>query len=177
MVQLETMTRIAYPLLLSLILLFAAGADWPQWGGSAARNNTPDGRHIPGEWDVGKFDEKSGNWLADSAKNIRWVARLGSISYGTPVVADGRVFFAANNGAGWLPQYPAKVDLGCLLCFRQSDGRFEWQLSCKKLGKMLDYPDQGICCSPLIEGKRLWVVTNRCEVVCLKTEDLEGQTE
>ena len=164
------MSRIAYPLLSSLILLFAAAADWPQWGGSPARNNTPDGKNIPVEWDVGKFDEKSGRWLGDSAKNIRWVARLGSTSYGTPVVADGRVFCASNNGGGWLKQYPAKVDLGCLLCFRQSDGRFEWQLSCQKLARVIDYPDQGICCSPLVEGKRLWVVTNRCEVVCLKTE-------
>ena len=164
------MPRITYPLLSSLVLLFAAAADWPQWGGSPTRNNTPVGRNIPAEWDIGKFDKKSGNWLADSAKNIRWVARLGTTTYGTPTVADGRVFSATNNGGGWLKQYPPKLDLGCLLCFRQGDGRFEWQLSCKKLGRVIDYPDQGICCSPLVEGKRLWVVTNRCEIVCLKTE-------
>lgn len=164
------MKLVAYPLLSFLLLLSSAAADWPQWGGSAARNNTPDGRNIPVEWDVGKFEQKSGRWLPDSAKNIRWVARLGSTSYGTPTVADGRVFCATNNGGGWLKEYPANVDLGCLLCFRQSDGQFEWQLSCKKLARMLDYPEQGICCSPLVEGKRLWIVTNRCEVVCLKTE-------
>ena len=164
------MARIAYLLLLSMVVTFAAAADWPQWGGSPARNNTPEGKNIPVEWNVGKFDPKSGGWAADSAKNIRWVARLGSTSYGTPVVADGRVFCATNNGAGWLKQYPSEVDLGCLLCFRQSDGRFQWQLSCKKLARMIDYPEQGICCSPLVEGNRLWIVTNRCEVVCVKTE-------
>jgi len=152
-----------------MVVMFAA-ADWPQWGGSPTRNNTPDGKNIPVEWNAGKFDQKSGRWSADSAKNIRWVAKLGSTSYGTPVVADGRVFCATNNGVGWLKQYPAQVDLGCLLCFRRTDGRFQWQLSCKKLARLLDYPEQGICCSPLVEGKRLWVVTNRCEVVCLKTE-------
>ena len=26
--------------------------DWPQWGGSAHRNNTPYGKNIPVEWDV-----------------------------------------------------------------------------------------------------------------------------
>ena len=52
-------------------------------------------------------------------------------------------FCATNNGAGWLKQYPAKVDLGCLLCFRQSDGRFEWQLSCEKLARVIDYPEPG----------------------------------
>ncbi len=126
------MTRIGSLALMSMVVMFAAAADWPQWGGSPARNNTPAGKNIPVEWDIGKFDQQSGRWEADSAKNVRWVARLGSTSYGTPVVADGRVFCATNNGAGWLKQYPAKVDLGCLLCFRQSDGRFEWQLSCKK---------------------------------------------
>ena len=167
------MVRIAYPLLSSIVLVFAAAADWPQWGGSPSRNNAPDGKNIPVEWDVGRFDPRSGRWSADSAKNIRWVARLGSTSYGTPVVADGRIFCATNNGAGQLKRYPANVDLGCLLCFRQSDGRFEWQLSCEKLARVIDYPGQGICCSPLVEGKRLWVVTNRCEVVCLKTEASE----
>lgn len=149
-----------------------AAADWPQWGGSPARNNTPEGKNLPVEWNVGQFDPASGRWLRDTAKNIRWVARLGSTSYGTPVVADGKVFCATNNGAGWLKRYPPQVDLGCLLCFRQSDGQFLWQLSREKLaaGRLLDYPEQGICCAPLVEGKRLWIVTNRCEVVCLDTE-------
>jgi outer membrane protein assembly factor BamB len=158
----------------------AAAADWPQWGGSPARNNTPEGRNIPVEWDVGPFEPKSGRWLNESAKNVRWVARLGSTTYGTPVVADGKVFCATNNGAGWLKRYPSKIDLGCLLCFGQSDGRFLWQLSCEKLaaGRLLDYPDQGICCAPLVEGRRLWIVTNRCEVVCLDTEGFhDGKNE
>ncbi len=159
-------------LTLSIVVLLFAAADWPQWGGSPARSSTPEGKNIPSEWNVGQFEPKSGRWLSDSAKNIRWVARLGSTTYGTPVIADGKVFCATNNGAGWLRRYPPQIDLGCLLCFRQSDGRFNWQLSREKLaaGRALDYPDQGICCAPLVEGKRLWVVTNRCEVVCLDTE-------
>ena len=79
-----------------------SGADWPQWGGSPARNNTPDGKDIPVEWNVGKFDRKTGGWLGESARNIRWVARLGSQSYGSPVISGGRVFCATNTGAGHL---------------------------------------------------------------------------
>ncbi len=156
---------------LFLVLLFA-GADWPQWGGTPARSGSATGKNIPAQWNVGQFEPKTGRWLSNSAQNIRWVARLGSTTYGSPVIADGKVFCATNNGAGWLQRYPPQVDLGCLLCFRQSDGRFNWQLSCEKLagGRALDYPDQGICCAPLVEGKRLWVVTNRCEVVCLDSE-------
>ena len=169
------LSTIHYPLCTLAVLIvvaISAAADWPQWGGSPARNNTPEGKNLPVQWNVGKFEPGTGKWLGESAKNVRWAARLGSTTYGTPVVAGGKVFCATNNGAGWLKRYPADVDLGCLLCFRQSDGRFNWQLSREKLaaGRALDYPQQGICSAPLIEGKRLWVVTNRCEVVCLNTE-------
>lgn len=168
------MTQILHVVVSSAILACFVAADWPQWGGSTSRNNTPEGRNIPVQWDVGKFEPGTGAWLPASAKNIRWVARLGSTSYGSPIVAGGKVFCAANNGAGWLKRYPADVDLGCLLCFADRDGRFGWQLSREKLaaGRAQDYPEQGICSAPLVEGKRLWIVTNRCEVVCLDTEGL-----
>jgi outer membrane protein assembly factor BamB len=148
------------------------GADWPQFGGSPARNNAPEGKIIPSEWNVGQFDPQSGRWNKESARNVLWVARLGTQTYGTPVVAGGKVFCATNNGAGWLKRYPASVDLGCLLCFRQGDGCFLWQFSCEKhpSGSAVDWPEQGICCAPLAEGNRLWTVTNRGEVVCLDTE-------
>jgi outer membrane protein assembly factor BamB len=151
-----------------------AAADWPQWGGSPARNNAPrtEIKNLPAQWNTGQFEPQTERWLKESAKNVRWVARLGTQTYGTPVVAGGLVFCATNNGAGWLKQYPATVDLGCLLCFRQNDGRFRWQLACKKLaaGRTLDWPEQGICCAPLVEGHRLWLVTNRCEVLCVNAD-------
>ena len=160
--------------------LLARAADWPQWGGSPGRNNVADAKGIPVEWNVGRFHRKTGRWLDDSAQNILWVARLGSESYGTPVVAGEKVFCATNNGAGYLRRYPADVDLGCLLCFRRSDGRFGWQLSREKLaaGRSVDWPLQGICCTPLVEGERLWVVTNRGEVACLDTDGFyDGQND
>ncbi|MBN2476755.1 MAG: PQQ-binding-like beta-propeller repeat protein [Pirellulales bacterium] len=162
-------------LLLTVLLgctCLGRAADWPQWGGSPARNNTPDGKDIPVEWNVGDFDYRTGKWLPEGAKNILWVAQLGSQSYGSPVIAGGRVYCATNNGAGYLPRYPSDVDLGCLLCFRQRDGRFGWQLSREKLeaGRAVDWPDQGICCSPVVEDERLWVVTNRGEVACLDAD-------
>lgn len=145
---------------------------WPQWGGTPARNNVAPARHLPTQWNVGEFDSQTGEWQKDQVQNVRWAARLGSESYGSPVLAGGRVFCATNNGAGYLPRYPAEIDLGCLLCFRQSDGQFLWQHSSEKLpaGRDLDWPLQGICSNPLVEGDRLWAVTNRGEVVCLDTE-------
>ena len=135
--------------------------DWPQWGGWSGRNNTPLGKNIPTSWDV------------ETGRNIKWVAHLGSTAYGTPVVAGGRVFVGTNNGAAHVKRFPEDVDLGCLVCFRESDGAFLWQHSNRKLaiGRVNDWPMQGVCSTPYVSGKRLWYVNNRCEVVCL---DVEG---
>jgi outer membrane protein assembly factor BamB len=133
--------------------------DWPQWGGSARRNNTPQGKNIPTEWDT-----KAG-------ENIKWSMPLGSETYGNPVVANGKLFVGTNNGNGYLKRYPSKVDLGVLLCFDAETGKFLWQHSSEKLptGRVHDWPNQGICSAPLVDGERLWYVTSRGEVVCLDT--------
>lgn len=146
-------------------------SDWGQWGGSSVRNNTPQGKNIPSEWTVGSFD-KNGKWVKDDAKNIKWVAHLGSQSYGNPVVANGQVYVGTNNGAGYLKRYPATIDLGVLLAFAEADGKFLWQHSNEKLptGRVHDWPLQGVCATPLVEGERLWYVTNRGEIVCLDTK-------
>ncbi|MEQ1827411.1 MAG: PQQ-binding-like beta-propeller repeat protein [Pirellula sp.] len=134
--------------------------DWPQWGGSPERNNVPMTGPLPT-----KFDVKTG-------ENIRWSMPLGSETYGNPVIANGKVYVGTNNGNGYLKRYPAEVDLGVLLCFDEKDGKFLWQHSSEKLptGRVHDWPHQGICCAPLIDGDRCWYVTSRGEVVCMDTE-------
>lgn len=143
-----------------LAKLKVGAKDWPQWGGWTGKNNTPDGKNIPIEWDI------------DEGTNIRWSASLGSQTYGNPVIANGKVYVGTNNGAGHLKRYPSNVDLGCLLCFDEKTGKFLWQHSSPKLstGRVHDWPLQGICCSPIIDGDRLWFVTSRGEVRCLDTE-------
>ncbi len=134
--------------------------DWPMWGGSNDRNNTPEGKGILTKWDV------------ESGENIKWKANLGSQTYGNPVVANGKVYVGTNNGAGYIKRYPSSVDLGCLLCFDEKTGEFLWQHSSPKLptGRVHDWPLQGICCSPAIDGNRVWYVTSRGEVVCCDAE-------
>jgi len=150
----------------------SSGGDWPQWGGTRERNNTPGVKNLPLEWNIGKFDRRSGDWDNTKAKNIRWFSNLGSQTYGNPVIAEGQVYVGTNNGAGHLKRFPSKVDLGCLLAFDEKTGDFKWQHSSEKLitGRVHDWPLQGICCSPLVEGNRLWFVTSRGEVRCLDTE-------
>lgn len=134
--------------------------DWPQWGGWPHKNNTPHAENIPVEWDI------------ESGENVLWSAPLGSQTYGNVVVANGKVYVGTNNHHAYLARYPRSVDLGVLLCFEEKTGKFLWQHSSPKLpaGRVNDWPDQGICCSPFVDGKRLWFVTSRGEVVCLDTE-------
>ncbi len=146
--------------------------DWPQWGGTSTRNNVPVGTDIPESWDVGSFDRKTGAWNKEKAENVLWVAPVGSQTYGNPVVADGRVYIGTNNSHGYLARYPSEVDLGCLIAFDKQDGSLLWQHSSEKLltGRVHDWPLQGICCAPLVEGNRLWFVSSRGMVVCCDTE-------
>jgi len=136
-----------------------AGGDWPMWGGTPDRNMVSSMKGIPTTWDV------------KTRKNVRWTAELGSQSYGNPVVAGGMVFVGTNNES---PKDPAvKGDKGVLMAFRESDGEFQWQDVNDKLpsGRANDWPFQGVCSSPLVEGDRLYYVTNRCEIRCL---DIHG---
>jgi outer membrane protein assembly factor BamB len=146
--------------------------EWNQWGGTPERNNVPVGKDIVTDWNVGKFDYKTGEWDPAKAKNIKWVARLGSQTYGNPVVADEKVYVGSNNSGGWIERYPADVDLGVLLAFDIKDGKFLWQHSSEKLptGRVHDWPLQGICSAAYVEGDRLYYVTSRGEVACLDTE-------
>lgn len=142
--------------------------DSPQLGRSFYRNNVSDARNIPTEWDV------------TTGRNIKWSARLGSQTYSSPVVANGKVFIGSNNANGYVKRYPPQVDLGVLLCFDAETGKFLWQLSSDKLptGRVQDWEMLGLCSSPYVDGRRLWCVTNRDEICCLDTEGfLDGEND
>jgi outer membrane protein assembly factor BamB len=142
--------------------------DWPQWAGTPFRNNVCEGTNVPTAWDV------------ETGDGIKWSMPLGSETYGNPVIANGKVYVGTNNGNGYAARYPNKVDLGCLVCFNEADGKFLWQHSNEKLptGRVHDWPNQGICAAPLVDGDRLWYVTSRGEVVCLDTEGfLDGEND
>jgi outer membrane protein assembly factor BamB len=145
------------------------------FGGSLSRNlvNTFD-KNIPTEWSI----------EGDNAKRIKWSADLGSKAYGGPVIAGGKVFVGTNNKR---PRNPRDVDMrkqpldkGILMCFNEADGQFLWQAVHDKLpaGRVNDWPEEGICSSPFVEGNRLYYVSNRCELVCADTNGfLDGKND
>ncbi len=149
-------------------------SDWTQWGGNHARMNTPVGRNTPTQWSITELDRnnlKRGQHPVGS-KNIKWAVPLGTETYSNPIVAGGKVFVGTNNGAGYLDRYPPNIDLGVLLCFEEETGNFLWQHANQKLitGRVHDWPNQGVCSTPVVIGNRLWYVSNRGEIVCLDTE-------
>lgn len=142
-----------------VLALSAAAADWPMWGGTPERNMVSKEKGIPRTWDV------------ESKTNIKWVAEVGSQSYGNPVVSGGKVFLGTNNER----LYNEKLgdDRGVVMCFRESDGEFLWQMTHKKResGRVNDWPEQGVCSSPAVAGDRVYYVSNRAELIAL---DVEG---
>lgn len=148
----------------------AAGGnrEWTMWGGSPARNHVNPTTGL-------QLDIKAGKTPADGQR-LAWIADLGSHTYGNPIVAGGRIFVSTNNGRQYRPQH--KGDRGVLLCLDEATGAFQWQLTREKLasGKANDWPEQGICSTPCVEGDRLYVVTNRCEIMCLDVDGFRDGT-
>ncbi len=141
------------------------GSDsWPLYGGSLDRNMVSSGAAgLPSKWDI------------NTNENIKWVADLGSKSYGGPVILDGRVIVGTNNQKPRDPKWVKggkPVDLGVLMCFDQKNGNFLWQAVHEKLkaGLVHDWPREGICSTPVLEGDKIYYVSNRCEVVCAEVK-------
>tara|TARA_B100001123_G_scaffold23551_1_gene25670 strand:- start:797 stop:2221 length:1425 start_codon:yes stop_codon:yes gene_type:complete len=148
--------------ILSFFLILVATAAFSEeaamWGFTTERNMVSTEKNVPGKWDP------------ETGENIKWKVALGSQTYAGPVIHGGKIFMGTNNQA---PRNPKLVgDRGVIMAFNESDGEFLWQSTHTKLpaGRVNDWPQQGICSTPFIEGDRLYYISNRCEVVCLDTE-------
>jgi outer membrane protein assembly factor BamB len=142
-----------------------AAASCSMFGCTPARNavNAFD-KNMPTDWSIEPGKQK----------NIKWVAKLGDLAYGGPVVAGGKVFAGTNNK---VPRNPKVTgSRGVLMCFRESDGQFLWQATHDELPPAIakDGRGQGIASAPAVEGNRLYYVSNQCELVCADAEGLPG---
>lgn len=144
----------------------APPTEWPMYGGTPSRNmvNLTD-RDV-----LKTFDATKG-------LPILWKAELGSRSYAQPVVAGGRVFVGTNNERPRNKRDQVKnadgefepADKGILMCFDARTGKFLWQAVHDKLetGMVNDWPKEGVCSIPAVDGDRVYYMSNRCSVVCL----------
>ena len=139
--------------------------DWPMWGGSPDRNMVSDETGIPAKWDIKK------------KTNIKWVTKLGSQTYGNPVIVKGKIFVGTNNNGHLRPGI--KGDKGVTVCLDEKTGKFIWQATHDKLptGRVNDWPEQGICSAAYVDGDRAYYVSNRCEVICADVGGMAVSTE
>ncbi|MGC4044552.1 MAG: PQQ-binding-like beta-propeller repeat protein [Armatimonas sp.] len=154
--------------------LVASAADWPFWGGSTSRNMVSTETGLTTTWDAGRYKQNSDDIDMATTKNVKWIAKLGSQSYGNPTVSGGRVFIGTNNESPRDERF--KGDRSVLMCFDEKTGALNWQLAIPKLGtgKVSDWEFLGLCSSPAVDGDRVYIVTNRNEVMCL---DVKGQSD
>jgi outer membrane protein assembly factor BamB len=134
-------------------------ADQPQWGHAWTRNLISEERGLPST-----FDPRTG-------KNVKWAVRLGTETHATPIISQGRVYIGANNGEPRDPKH--KGDRGVMMCLAEDTGKLLWQLVVPKRIEdiYLDWPNSGICSPPTVEGDRVYVASNRGEILCL---DVQG---
>ncbi len=158
--------------LLTTTVMTLQAQDWPMWGRTTARNMVSPEKNLPVTFKPGVVDFNTDQVQMDTTQGVKWVAKLGSQAYGNVTVSGGKVFIGTNNAAPRDPRFQG--DYSAVYCFNEADGKFLWQLIVPKLGagKVGDWEFLGICSSPEVEGQRVYVVTNRCEVVCL---DVQGQ--
>ncbi len=138
----------------------ALGGDSPQWGARHSRNMVSPETGLPVSFHPSVPGPPS------------WTAEMGTKTYGTPVIAEGRVIIGTNYGR---PRDARRGgDRGVLMCFAESDGRLLWQLAVPKLtGDIyLDWPGAGLCSPPTVEEGRLYVLGNRGELLCLGADGL-----
>ncbi len=140
-------------------------SDYPMFGGTPSRNlvNLID-KNIPGKFAIEDV--------------LLWKVKLGSRAYGGPTIARGKIFVGTNNDnpRNMRDHSPPNVndpmgrpiDRGILMCFEEKTGKFLWQAVHDKLriGIVQDWPGEGICSTPIVEGDRVYYVSNQCRVVC-----------
>ena len=158
--------RIALLLALGGTLLAVPGrsADWPQWGGNDARNAVAAETNLPAEFppDAVPADPAQPPQPAAQPTHLKWKVRLDSHAYGGPVVANGKIFIGTNNHAQG----------GDVIALEEATGRLLWRVTVPRFvttWEKFNYDDLslGICSTPTVADRHVYVVTNRAEVLCL----------
>jgi outer membrane protein assembly factor BamB len=154
-------------------LRLVLSADWSQWGGGQYRNLASSETGVPAKFFPGKKTRERLGFDPATTKNVRWVVRLGSENYSGPVVAAGRVYVGTNDEDIDDPRYrPTRG--GVLMCLDEKSGQLVWRLVVPRLeidrtlvSEDFDDMNLGICSTPTVDGGRVYLITNRAEVVCL----------
>jgi len=154
-------------------------ADWPQWGGDDTRNMASSEKNLPTEFFPGKKKRDRLGFDLKTAKNVKWCVRLGSENYSSPVVSKGRVYIGTNDAALEDPRFRTTRG-GLFMCLDEKTGNLVWQLPIprleidrSKVSEDFDDMNLGICSTATVQDGRVYLVSNRCEVLCLDVDGLK----
>jgi outer membrane protein assembly factor BamB len=147
--------------LVFLASLLIAG-DAPQWGHGQSRNMVSLETGLPSS-----FDPATGI-------NIKWTAKLGTQCWASPTIAQGKIFIGTNNERPRNLGNPG--DRGVLFCLDEKTGRFIWQILSAKLegDKYKDWPRVGIVSPATVENDRVYILSNRLELMCLDINGMDN---
>jgi outer membrane protein assembly factor BamB len=144
-------------------------ADWPQWGGTAGKNMVSLEENLPETFVPGNKNPQGGGILMRTTKNVKWAARIGDFSCGTPTVARGKVLIGGLIG-----------EQGMLMCLDEATGKLLWQwikpcradLQADAMNFRHFPRSLGVCSTPAVDGDRLYFVDQNCVLECL---DINGR--
>ena len=162
-------------------LSVALAEDWPQWCGDVDRNMVSSETGLSVWFDPGDKRPGGGGIDPRSTKNVKWTVRLGSQTYGTPTIADGRVYVGTNDFSLRDPRCKPTRG-GLMLCVDEATGKLLWRLIAPRRnltllgdefeGAHFNHLNCGLCSSATVEGDRVYVITSRGEAVCLDAQGM-----
>ena len=176
LVRLKTFSTIVVVLGWAVV---AQRPDWPQWGGSDDRNMVANAWDLPKQFTPGQKRPDGTGIDLRTADHVRWAVHLGSHVYASPTIAGGRVFIGTNDCCLHDARYE-ETGGGLLMCLDEATGKPLWNLVVRgmertpKTRKYANHLQVGICSPATVEGDRVYVVTNRAEVLCL---DVKGMAD
>ncbi len=136
-----------------------SASDWPSWGGQLSRNMASETEKGLPAWYA---PQGAATTNPAEMKNIKWAAKLGAVTCGSPVVSQGRVFIGTKGGSN---------DIGVLLCFDEPTGRELGQFIFRKPRTRGEHSGEyGACSTPTVEGDRLYVVSPYAEAMCINVK-------
>jgi len=113
------------------------------------------------------------------SEDLLWEIRLGTHQYTIPRIDGGRIFIGINDME---LKHPAvrPTGGGIVMALEQATGEMIWQLPIPRYMKGTQAPYHfnhwkcGVCSTPAVDGKRLYIVGPRGDVLCL---DRNGQAD
>ena len=133
-----------------------------RWGNNLSPNSVSTARNLPSEL---------------TTSNLLWEVRLGTHQYSIPTIARGKVYVGINDLGVQRDGYQPSGG-GAVVCLDLKTGNTDWTLPVPRVADGTTAPNYfdhwkcGICSGPVVVGERIYLVSNRGDVLCL---DSKGQ--